>query len=172
MRLRGMLPHHHNISQQRVGDYLQDDAYRRAAESRTLGSNVPRGDGQPGDDPPGDDPPGDGPPGLPSIRSSPRDTNADDLTSVTAATAIETPRVSRREADKVFVSPWLKHQNLGIWTSDLIKGVCLAANDGDRAAWEAWLQPAVQQDPDLDALNDSDGQRFQSIPSYPLLYPM
>ena len=57
----------------------------------------------------------------------------------------------------------MKHQNLGVWTSDLIKSVCLAANDGDRAAWEAWLQPATQPNPDLDALNDSDGQRFQSI---------
>eukprot|EP00435_Cladocopium_sp_Y103_P012333 s4231_g3.t1 len=66
-------------SQQQVGDYLRDDAYRRAAESRNLGSNVPAGDGPPGDGPPGDDPPGDGPPGLPSIRSSQRDTTADDL---------------------------------------------------------------------------------------------
>ena len=41
--------------------------------------------------------------------------------------------------------------------------MCLAANDGDRAAWEAWLQPALRQNPDIDALNDSGGQRFQSI---------
>jgi hypothetical protein len=52
---------------------------------------------------------------------------------------------------------------LGVWQSDLIKSVCLAANDGDRAAWEAWLQPALRQNPDIDALNDSGGQRFQSI---------
>ena len=63
----------------------------------------------------------------------------------------------------MYISAWPKHQNLGIWTSDLIKSVCLAANDGDRAAWEAWLQPAIQPNPDLDAVNDSDGQRFQSI---------
>ena len=41
--------------------------------------------------------------------------------------------------------------------------MCLAANDGDRAAWEAWLQPALRQNPDIYALNDSGGQRFQSI---------
>ena len=52
---------------------------------------------------------------------------------------------------------------MGVWQSDLIKSVCLAANDGDRAAWEAWLQPALRQNPDIDALNDSGGQRFQSI---------
>ena len=63
----------------------------------------------------------------------------------------------------MYISPWPKHQNLGVWQSDLIKSVCLAANDGDRAAWEAWLQPALRQNPDIDALNDSGGQRFQSI---------
>ena len=41
------------------------------------------------------------------------------------------------KADKVYISPWPKHQNLGVWQSDLIKSVCLAANDGDRAAWTA-----------------------------------
>ena len=71
--------------------------------------------------------------------------------------------MSRREADKVNISPWPKHQTLGVWQSDLIKSVCLAANDGDRAAWEVWLQPALRQNPDIDALNDSSGQRFQSI---------
>ena len=85
------------------------------------------------------------------------------MESTTAFTAEEPPRISRREADKVYISPWPKHQNLGVWQSDLIKSVCLAANDGDRAAWEAWLQPALRQNPDIDALNDSGGQRFQSI---------
>ena len=102
------------------------------------------------------------PPGLPSLRGSQRD-SAIDLESTTAFTAEEPPRISRREADKVYISPWPKHQNLGVWQSDLIKSVCLAANDGDRAAWEAWLQPALRQNPDIDALNDSGGQRFQSI---------
>ena len=41
--------------------------------------------------------------------------------------------------------------------------ICLAANDGDRAAWEAWVWPALQPDVDLDGLNDSDGQRYQSL---------
>ena len=85
------------------------------------------------------------------------------MESTTAFTAEEPPRISRREADKVYISPWPKHQNLGVWQSDLIKSVCLAANDGDRAAWEAWLQRALRQNPDIDALNDSGGQRFQSI---------
>eukprot|EP00435_Cladocopium_sp_Y103_P003555 s3878_g1.t1 len=130
-----------------------------------LGFNLPPGDGSArslrrGGGPPGGDPPDDGPPGLPSLRST---AATDDASSMTAATNIEPPRVSRREADKVFISPWPKQQNLGVWTSDLIKSVCLAANDGDRAAWEAWLQPALQPEPDLDALNDSDGQRYQSI---------
>ena len=102
------------------------------------------------------------PPGLPSLRGSQRD-SAIDLESTTAFTAEEPPRISRREADKVYISPWPKHQNLGVWQSDLIKSVCLAANDGDRAAWEAWLQPALRQNPDIDALNDSGGQRYQSI---------
>ena len=102
------------------------------------------------------------PPGLPSLRGSQRD-SAIDLESTTAFTAEEPPRISRREADKVYISPWPKHQNLGVWPSDLIKSVCLAANDGDRAAWEAWLQPALRQNPDIDALNDSGGQRYQSI---------
>ena len=61
------------------------------------------------------------------------------------------------------ISAWPKHQNLGIWTSDLIKSVCLAANDGDRTAWEEWLRPALQPNADLDALSDSGGNRYQSI---------
>ena len=117
----------------------------------------------PGGPPDPNGPPGPpNPPGLPSLRGSQRD-SAIDLESTTAFTAEEPPRISRREADKVYVSPWPKHQNLGVWQSDLIKSVCLAANDGDRAAWEAWLQPALRQNPDIDALNDSGGQRFQSI---------
>ena len=117
----------------------------------------------PGGPPDPNGPPGPpDPPGLPSLRGSQRD-SAIDLESTTAFTAEEPPRISRREADKVYVSPWPKHQNLGVWQSDLIKSVCLAANDGDRAAWETWLQPALRQNPDIDALNDSGGQRFQSI---------
>eukprot|EP00435_Cladocopium_sp_Y103_P000806 s3097_g1.t1 len=150
---------------QQTGSNLPPGDGHRSTGDRQSGFNLPPGDGstrslRPGGGPPGDDPPDDGPPGLPSLRST---TVTDDASSITAATNIEPPRVSRREADKVFVSPWPKQQNLGVWTSDLIKGVCLAANDGDRAAWEAWLQPALQPDPDLDALNDSDGQRYQSI---------
>ena len=95
------------------------------------------------------------------MRGSQRE-SADDI-STAAYTADEPPRVSRREADKVVVSPWPKQQNLGVWQSDLVKSVVLAANDGDRAAWEAWLQPALRPNPDIDALNDSGGQRYQSI---------
>ena len=101
------------------------------------------------------------PPGLPSLRGSQRD-SVDDV-STAAYTAEEPPRISRREADKVFISPWPKQQNLGVWQSDLVKSVVLAANDGDRAAWEAWLQHATRPNPDLELLNDSGGQRFQSI---------
>ena len=119
--------------------------------------DFPNGSPDP-DGPPG--PPN--PPGLPSLRGSQRD-SAIDIESTTAFTAEEPARISRREADKVYISPWPKHQNLGVWQSELIKSVCLAANDGDRAAWETWLQPALRQNPDLDALNDSGGQRFQSI---------
>jgi len=147
---------------QRVAELLREVERKAAADRRAQGSDVPNGGGphDPGgpSGPPG--PPE--PPGLPSVRGSQRDSEVDGM-STRAFTAIEPPRVSRREADKVYISPWPKHQNLGVWTSDLIKSVCLAANDGDRAAWEAWLQPAIQPNPDLDALNDSDGQRFQSI---------
>jgi hypothetical protein len=147
---------------QRLANLLRDVDRKIAEERREQGFDVPNGDAPP--DPYGPSGPSGppGPPGLPSVRGSQRDSAPDD-TSTTAFTAIEPPRVSRREADKVNISAWPKHQNLGIWTSDLIKSVCLAANDGDRAAWEAWLQPAIRVDPDLDALNDSDGQRFQSI---------
>ena len=110
--------------------------------------------------PNGPGPPPD-PPGLPSVRGSQRD-SADDI-STAAYTAEEVPRMSRREADKVYVSPWPKQQNLGVWQSDLIKSVVLAANDGDKAAWEAWLQPAIRPNPDIELLNDSGGQRYQSI---------
>ena len=77
-----------------------------------------------------DEPPGPpNPPGLPSLRGSQRD-SAIDVESTAAFTADEPPRISRREVDKVHISPWPKHQNLGVWQSDLIKNVCLEANDG------------------------------------------
>ena len=156
---------------QRVSKLLRDVDQKiaagigvRIAEGAGLPDyGVPNGGGGPSF-PNGPPDPG-GPPGplaLPSLRGSQRDSAADDV-STAAFTADEPPRVSRREAGKVYVSPWPKHQNLGVWQSDLIKSVCLAANDGDRAAWEAWLQPATRMNPDIDALNDSGGQRFQSI---------
>ena len=145
-----------------MAELLRDVDRKIAADMRAQGFDVPNGDGPPDPSGPPEPPGPPGPPGLPSVRGSQRDSAADDV-STTAFTAVEPPRVSRREADKGYISPWPKHQNLGVWTSDLIKSVCLAANDGDRASWEAWLQPATQQHPDLDALNDSDGQRFQSI---------
>ena len=51
------------------------------------------------------------PPGLPSLRGSQRD-SAIDLESTTAFTAEEPPRISRREADKVYISPC---RNIKIW---------------------------------------------------------
>ena len=119
------------------------------------------GDPDPDDDDPdsGGGPPG--PPGLPPFRGNANDDAAS--VSATTITAATEPRVSRRENDKVVISPWPKHQNLGIWQSDLIKSVCLAANDGDRTAWEEWLRPALQPNADLDALSDSGGNRYQSI---------
>ena len=39
----------------------------------------------------------------------------------------------------------------------------LAAHDGDRAAWQEWILPALADNPDLDAFNDSGGARIQSI---------
>eukprot|EP00435_Cladocopium_sp_Y103_P008918 s2189_g2.t1 len=91
------------------------------------------------------------PPPEPSVRGS----VPDDATSQS--------NYSRREPDKVFVPPWPKVQDGVSWQSDVAKGVILAANDGDRAAWQEWLQPALARNPDLDALNDSGGQRFQTI---------
>ena len=71
--------------------------------------------------------------------------------------------MSRREADKVTVSPWPKHQHLEVWAAETVMAICLAASDGDRAAWEAGIWPALQPDADIDALNDSGGQRYQSL---------
>ena len=56
-----------------------------------------------------------------------------------------------------------KMQDVETWKSDVVKGVILAANDGDRAAWQEWIFPAIADNPDLDALNYSGGSRFQSI---------
>eukprot|EP00435_Cladocopium_sp_Y103_P004702 s21_g1.t1 len=103
--------------------------------------------GQPSDPPP---------PPEPSTRGS----YADDAFSQSNFSPVDVPRISRREADKVFVPAWPKVQDVVSWQSDVAKGVILAANDGDRAAWQEWLQPALGRHPDLDALNDSGGQRF------------
>ena len=115
--------------------------------------------GPPG--PPGDDPPDpDGPPGLPP---SWRGSTFDDNMSQSNVTVAEVPRVSRREADKITVGAWPKVQDVETWKSDVTKSVTLAANDRDRAAWQEWLRPALADNPDLDALNDSGGPSFQSI---------
>ena len=143
----------------KIADGTEKEYYRKP---NTGGGGPPDDDDEPFDlfGPDGPRRPPD-PPGLPSVRGSQRE-SADDI-STAAYTADEPPRISRREADKVIVSPWPKQQNLGVWQSDLVKSVVLAANDGDRAAWEAWLQPALRPNPDIDALNDSGGQRYQSI---------
>ena len=105
---------------------------------------------------PPDDPPDPGAPlpGFPPPWRGP--TYADDNMSQSNVTVADAPRVSRREADKITVGPWPK-------IHDVVKRVILAANDGDRAAWQAWILPAIADNPDLDALNDSGGSSFQSI---------
>ena len=155
-------------SSKRIADILKEVDHKIAGGTEREYYKPPSGWGGPPDpdgppDPFGPNGPGPPPepPGLPSVRGSQRD-SADDV-STAAYTAEEVPRMSRREADKVYVSPWPKEQNLGVWQSDLIKSVVLAANDGDKAAWEAWLQPAIRPNPDIELLNDSGGQRYQSI---------
>ena len=116
--------------------------------------------GPPG--PPSDDPPdpNEPPPGFPpSLRGS----TYDDSMSQSNVTIADIPMVSRREAAKVTVGPWPKIQDVENWKSDVVKSVILAANDGDRAAWQEWILPAITDYPDLDALNDSGGSSFQSI---------
>ena len=130
--------------------------------------SVSPGDEYPSKGPPGpagppDDPPDHGgpPPGFPSSwRGS---TYADDNMPQSNVTVADAPRVSRREADKITVGPWPKIQDVETWKSDVVKSVILAGNDGDRAAWQEWILPAIADNPDLDALNDSGGSRFQSI---------
>ena len=68
--------------------------------------------------------------------------NEDQIGSQSAVSIIEPSRVSRREVDKV--GERHKHQNLEVWPSDAVESVCFAANDGHRAAWEAWSWPALQ----------------------------
>ena len=107
--------------------------------------SVPNGPSDPPDDPP--HPPGQ-PPGFPpSLRRS----TYDDNMSQSNITVAEIPRV------------WSKFQDVESWKSDVMKSVTLAANDGDRVAWQEWILPAVADNPDLDALNDSGAARFQSI---------
>jgi hypothetical protein len=97
---------------QRVANLLRDVDRKIAEERGDRGSYVPNGDGPPdpfGPSGPSGPPGPPDPPGLPSVRGSQRDSAADDDVSTTAFTAIEPPRVSRREADKVFVGAWPKH---------------------------------------------------------------
>ena len=87
-----------------------------------------------------------GPPGLPpSLRGS----TFDDNMSQSNITVAELPRVSRREADKITVGSWPKVQDVETWKSDVTKSVTLAANDGDRAAWQEWLLPRISRQPRL-----------------------
>ena len=136
----------------------------KAEKSRLVspGDKYPS-NGAPGPSGPPVDPPDHGgpPPRFPpSWRGS---TYADDNMSQSNVTVADAPRVSRREADKITVGPWPKIQDVETWKSDVVKSVILAANDGDRAAWQDWILPAIADNPDLDALSDSGGSRFQSI---------
>ena len=72
---------------------------------------------------------------IPSLRGS----IPDDTASQSNLSGIDAPRVSQRKADKVFVGPWPKVQDVDNWKSDVIKSVTLAANDGDKAAWQEWI---------------------------------
>ena len=69
--------------------------------------DFPNGSPDP-DGPPG--PPN--PPGLPSLRGSQRD-SAIDIESTTAFTAEEPARISRREADKVYIQPMAETSKFG-----------------------------------------------------------
>ena len=133
---------------------------RASTIPRSLVPGPPRPANDPGDGGGGGGGGPPNPPGLPSLRGSQRNSQDDELASQSTLTLDEAPRVSRREADKVTISPWPKHQHLEVWTAETVMAICLAANDGDRAAWEAWVWPALQPDADLDALND---QRYQSL---------
>ena len=94
--------------------------------------NGPPGPPGPPDYPP--DPPGQ-PPGFPP---SWRGSTYDDNMSQSKITIAEIPKVSRTEAEKIFVGAWPKVQDVESWKSDVMKSVTLAANDGDRAAWQEW----------------------------------
>jgi len=87
-----------------VAELLRDVDRKIAADMRAQGFDVPNGDRPPDPSGPPEPPGPPGPPGLPSVRGSQRDSAADDV-STTAFTAVEPPRVSRREADKVYISP-------------------------------------------------------------------
>ena len=115
--------HHEN---QRVSELLRE-VNKRILDGKGVsvseGAGIPdykRPDGNDDPDFPSGSPGPNGPPGppdspgLPSLRGSQRD-SAIDLELTTAFTAEEPPRISRREADKVYISPWPKHQNLGVW---------------------------------------------------------
>ena len=75
----------------------------------------------------------------------------------------ERPRISRKEAERVSIPNWPKIQQIDNWKMQLLMNVLSACADPDTDTWTRWLAQALGLNPDLNALNDSGGDRFATI---------
>ena len=75
----------------------------------------------------------------------------------------ESPRISRKEAERVSIPTWPKIHQLDNWKMQLLMKVLSACEDPDTETWTRWLAQALGINPDLSFLNDSGGDRFATI---------
>ena len=75
----------------------------------------------------------------------------------------KTIKITRKEQEKVSVPNFPNIMNMQKWRSELLSSVVAASGDSEVQAWITWLSKAFALRPDLDALNDSEGDRYASI---------
>ena len=55
-----------------------------------------------------------------------------------------TPKISRKEADKITVPNWPKIHELEFWKSQVTSNIVAASGDLDHEAWIAWIAPTFK----------------------------
>ena len=85
--------------------------------------------------------------------------------SESAASAIghSTPKISRKDADKIIIPNSPKIHALEFWKSQVTSNIVAASGDLDHEAWIAWIAPTFHISPGIDGVLANSGDTIGSI---------
>ena len=90
-----------------------------------------------------------------------RETRSESFASVVG---YSTPKISRKEADKVVVPNWPRIHELEYWKSQVTANIVAASGDLDHDAWTSWIAPTFKLSPDIEGdLAGSGDVRYNSV---------